>query len=112
MSTSHQHGHGAGPDAGRAAPGSDADHHHAGAHGETAAEHAHGGHGGLEHVGHGPHAEHGGHGEHGGHAGHGDHVGMLRRLFWGSLVLAVTPRLCSPMFADHLGSPVPAPPRP
>ncbi|MGJ9412840.1 heavy metal translocating P-type ATPase [Aeromicrobium sp. CF4.19] len=47
--------------------------------------------------------EHGGH-EHG---GHGDHVAQFRRLFWGSLVLAVPTVLLSGMFADLIGYELP-----
>ena len=56
------------------------------------------------HAGHSGEADHGGHA---GHGGHGDHVGMFRRLFWGSLVLAVPTVLLSQMFADLVGYQVP-----
>ncbi|WP_340540273.1 heavy metal translocating P-type ATPase [Nocardioides sp. GXZ039] len=55
--------------------------------------------------GQGGHGGHGGHG--GGHAGHGDHVAVFRRLFWGSLVLAVPTVVLSEMFADLLGYSLP-----
>ncbi|CAG7574518.1 Cu2+-exporting ATPase [Barrientosiimonas humi] len=50
-------------------------------------------------------SDHQGHG--GGHGGHGDHVAMFRRLFWGSLILAVPTVLLSGMFADLLGYSLP-----
>lgn len=62
---------------------------------------------------HGPDAHHGDHGlqgshaGHGGHVGHGDHVATFRRLFWGSLVLAVPAVLLSGMFADLVGYSLP-----
>ncbi|PJJ56588.1 Cu2+-exporting ATPase [Mumia flava] len=59
-----------------------------------------------EHAGHDAHHEHSGHGG-AGHSGHGDHVAMFRRLFWGSLVLAVPTVLLSQMFADLLGYALP-----
>ncbi|HET6654504.1 MAG TPA: heavy metal translocating P-type ATPase [Nocardioides sp.] len=56
---------------------------------------------------HGDHGGHDAHGEHAGHAGHGDHVGMFRRLFWGSLVLAVPTVLLSQSFAELVGYELP-----
>lgn len=65
---------------------------------------------------HAQHEDHGGGGESqqsghqghgGGHGGHGDHVAMFRRLFWGSLILAVPTVLLSGMFADLLGYSLP-----
>lgn len=55
--------------------------------------------------GEGQQSGHQGHG--GGHGGHGDHVAMFRRLFWGSLILAVPTVLLSGMFADLLGYSLP-----
>ena len=69
-------------------------------HGPEATTHDHQ----AAHQGHGSQDSHGGHD---GHAGHGDHVAMFRRLFWGSLVLAVPAVLLSPMFADLLGYSLP-----
>ena len=51
--------------------------------------------------------EHDGHGDHAGHGSHGDHVAMFRRLFWGSLVLAVPAVLLSGMFAGLVGYSLP-----
>lgn len=47
--------------------------------------------------------DHDDHGDHGDHGGHGDHAGMFRRLFWGSLVLAVPTVALSETFANLLG---------
>lgn len=98
--------------------------HHGGhAHSETGTddgEQSHRGHGNDDHgahkmheghdsthLTHGGHAGHDQHAGHGGHAGHGDHVAMFRRLFWGSLVLAVPTVLLSQMFGDLVGYQVP-----
>ena len=77
---------------------------HTGEHVEQQAhDHAqHEDHGGG---GEGQQSGHQGHG--GGHGGHGDHVAMFRRLFWGSLILAVPTVLLSGMFADLLGYSLP-----
>jgi len=70
------------------------------AHADAAGDHgAHGAHGA-----HGSHADHGGHGGHDGHAGH---VAVYRRLFWGTLALAVPTVALSPMFAMLLGYDLP-----
>lgn len=76
------------------------DEHHA-----HTSSHSHTDHG--EHAGHTGHEDHAGRGDHGGHGGHGDHVGMFRRLFWGSLALAVPTVVLSPMFADLVGYSLP-----
>lgn len=93
----HDHEHDSGPDAEQS---EHAEQSHAG---HEAHEHA----GHSDHAGHGGHSDHSGHGGHAGHGDHGDHVGMFRRLFWGSLVLAVPTVLLSPMFADLVGYQVP-----
>ncbi len=77
-----------------------ADHQHAAREHEG---HGHEGHGGAS----AGHEGHQGHEGHGGHGGHGDHVAMFRRLFWGSLVLAVPTVLLSGMFADLVGYSLP-----
>lgn len=78
-------------------------------HNLNAHDHEGDGHQAGHYAGHG--SRHGdepqGHGDHGGHAGHGDHVAMFRRLFWGSLVLAVPTVLLSGMFADLVGYSLP-----
>ncbi|KNX37787.1 heavy metal translocating P-type ATPase [Luteipulveratus halotolerans] len=51
------------------------------------------------------HAGHDGAGH--GHHGHGDHVAMFRRLFWGSLLVAVPTVLLSRMFAELVGYELP-----
>ncbi|WP_392424429.1 heavy metal translocating P-type ATPase [Barrientosiimonas humi] len=68
-------------------------------------EHDHAQHAGHDGGGEGQQSGHQGHG--GGHGGHGDHVAMFRRLFWGSLILAVPTVLLSGMFADLLGYSLP-----
>lgn len=85
------------------------DEHHAHTSSHSHTDHGeHAGHTGHEdHAGHGDHDDHAGHGDHGGHGGHGDHVGMFRRLFWGSLALAVPTVVLSPMFADLAGYSLP-----
>ncbi len=62
---------------------------------------------GGQHEDHGHGAGHEGHGGHTGHEGHGDHVAMFRRLFWGSLALALPTVLLSGMFADLVGYSLP-----
>ncbi|OYO05475.1 heavy metal translocating P-type ATPase [Enemella evansiae] len=63
----------------------------------------------TDHAAHDEHGDHQGHQQsasqsgHGGHGGHGDHVAMFRRLFWGSLILAIPTVFLSPMFADLIG---------
>ena len=52
-------------------------------------------------------ADHSEHSGHGGHAGHGAHVGMVRRLFWIRLALAVPVVVASDMFAMLVGYSLP-----
>ncbi len=52
---------------------------------------------------HGAHESAGQGGEHQGHGGHADHVGMFRRRFWWSLLLALPVVVTSHMVMDWLG---------